>query len=321
MFEALYQKGNSLIIKEKIKWFQLLFRYRGSSLEETWPRILLITIVSICVTYLELHFNIQKYTLTTTPFTLIGIALGIFLGFKNNVSYDRFWEGRKLWGSLVNTSRSLSRQAYSLISDTSQSEELSEFRRTFVKRIIAFVHALRHHLRNTDSIEEISKYLSPQDLKEVQDASHPVLIILHQLGKDLTKAKDQQWLHELNIPAIDSQLVELSNILGACERLKNTPIPFTYSVLVHRIVAFYCLFLPFGLVDTVGILTPLVVFLISHAFLGLDAIGEEIEDPFGFLPNNLPLTTISRNIEINLLEILGEPNRPEPIKPINKVLI
>lgn len=309
-----------MIVKEKVAWFRLLFLFRGSSLEDTWPRIATMTVIAIGVTYLELHYDIQKYTLTTTPFTLIGVALGIFLGFRNNASYDRFWEGRKLWGALVNTSRSLTRQAHTLIYDNSHSEELTLFRRTFVKRMIAFVHAMRHHLRGTDAIEEISKFLPPEDLKSVQQASHRPLIILQQLGLDLRKARERQWIHELNLPAVDAQLVELSNILGGCERIKNTPIPFTYSVLVHRIVVFYCLFLPFGLIDTVGVLTPVVVFLISHAFFGLDAIGEEIEDPFGILPNNLPLTTISRNIEINLLELLAEPDRPAPVKPVNGVL-
>ena len=122
------------------------------------------------------------------------------------------------------------------------------------------------------------------------------------------------------MPAIDSQLVELSNILGGCERIKNTPIPFTYTILIHRIVAFYCLLLPFGIIDTAGELTPVVVLLISHAFFGLDAIGDEIEQPFGTLPNHLPLATISRNVEINLLELTDDPSRPEPLTPVNGLL-
>jgi putative membrane protein len=309
-----------VIVKEKISWFRLLFHIRGSSLEETWPRIMTATLIALAVASVEYYYDIEEYTLTTTPFTLIGVAIGIFLGFRNNASYDRFWEGRKLWGSLVNTSRSLARQAQSLFSDVSDSTELIQFRRTFVKRVVAFVHALRHHLRDTDPLDELAALLPSADLDEVRRAGHRPFMVLQQLGKDVKHARNQQWLPELNVLAVDAQLVELSNILGACERIKNTPIPFTYSVLIHRIVASYCLLLPFGLVDTVGMLTPVVVFLISHAFFGLDAIGEEIENPFGTLPNHIPLATISRNIEINLLEMIGEP-RPGPLQPVNGLLL
>lgn len=310
-----------MIVKDKLSWLQLLFSFRGSDSEDTWLRVLTATGVAVVVTWLKLRYDLLEYTLTTTPFTLIGTALGIFLGFRNNAAYDRFWEGRKLWGAMVNTSRSLTRQAFTLIDSPGDQDELSLFRRRFVRRIIAFVHALRHHLRNTDPFEEIAPYLPAADLLEVRPSSHRPLIILQQLGRDLAQARDQQWIAEVNVSAVDDQLVELSNIMGACERIKNTPIPFAYTVLSHRMVTFYCLFLPFGLVDTTKLLTPVVVFLIAEAFYGLDAIGDEIENPFGTLSNHLPLATISRSIEINLLELLGDPNRPAPLQPQNGVAL
>jgi len=288
---------------------------------ETWPRILTVTFAAMIVTYVELYYNIQAYTLTTTPFLLIGVALGIFLGFRNNVSYDKFWEGRKLWGALVNTSRNLARQGCFLIDASHDSEDVQQFREIFVKHVIAYGHALRCHLRNEDPAEEIKHFLSGEDLATVLESTHRPLMILHQLGRDLAVARDRHWLHELNFPFMDAQLNELSNILGGCERIKNTPIPFSYSVLIHRIVASYCLFLPFGLVETTGVLTPIVVLLISYAFFELDAIGDEIENPFGLQPNDLPLTAISRNIEINLLELINNPDRPEPLKPENDILM
>ncbi|GAB4357512.1 MAG: bestrophin family ion channel [Methylohalobius crimeensis] len=309
-----------MIVKQKFAWIRLLFHFRGSSFEETWPRILTVMVIAIIVTYLEMRYGLQKYTLTTTPFVLIGVALGIFLGFRNNAAYDRFWEGRKLWGALVNTTRSLARQAYSLIDGPQDDAELQRFREMFVRRVIAFAYALRHHLRDEEPGDEIRKYLPPGDLAETLESSHRPLTILQQLGRDLAYARKHHWLHELNLAFIDTQLVELSNVMGGCERIKKTPIPFTYTVLIHRIVAFYCIFLPFGLIDTTGALTPVVVFLISHAFFGLDAIGDEIEDPFGTQPNHLPLASISRTIEINLLELINSPDRPEPITPRKGIL-
>lgn len=288
---------------------------------ETWPRILTVTVAASIVTYVELHYNIQKYTLTTTPFLLIGVALGIFLGFRNSASYDKFWEGRKLWGALVNTSRNLTRQTSFLVSSSQDSEEVRCFREIFVKRVIAYAHVLRCHLRKEDPAEEIKKFLPVEDLAQVLKSSHRPLAILQQLSRDLAAARKQQWLSELNHPVMDAQINEFTHILGGCERIKNTPIPFSYSVLIHRIVASYCLFLPFGLVETTGVLTPIVVLLISYAFIELDAIGDEIEDPFGLQPNDLPLTAISRNIEINLLELINNPDRPEPIGPVDDILL
>ena len=310
-----------MIIKNKVSWVRLLFHFRGSSFMETWPRILAVTVVAIIVTYVELYYHIQEYTLTTTPFTLVGVALGIFLGFRNNASYDKFWEGRKLWGALVNTSRSLTRQACFVINSSHDAEELQHFREVFVKRVIAYAHALRCHLRNEDPAEEIKKFLPQKDWASVVESKHRPLAILQQLGRDLAVARERRWLSELSFPFMDAQLNELTNILGACERIKSTPIPFSYSVLIHRIVASYCLSLPFGLVETTGVLTPIVVLLISYAFFELDAIGDEIENPFDLQPNDLPLTAISRNIEINLLELINNPDRPEALKPENDILM
>ena len=309
-----------MIVKRKIPWIRLLFQFRGSSLEDTWPRVLVATIIAILVTVIEHYYGFQQFTLTLTPFTLIGVALGIFLGFRNNVAYDRFWEGRKLWGSLTNTSRSLARQCFSLVHDSTQKDELTQYRRIFIKRVIAYCHALRHHLRDTDPVADITAFLPSDELDSVKAATNRPVCILQHLGLDLAKARDEKWLHELNVPAMETQLVELTNILGGCDRIKNTPIPFSYTVLIHRIVASYCMFLPFGIIDTVGIMTPVVVLLISHAFFGLDAIGDEIEEPFGTQPNDLPLFAITRNIEGNLLEIIHDPNTPDQFAPTNGIL-
>lgn len=310
-----------MIVKDKVSWVRLLFHLRGSSIVETWPRILTVTVTAAVVTYIELYYSIQAYTLTTTPFLLVGVALGIFLGFRNSASYDKFWEGRKLWGTLVNTARSLTRQICYLTDSKRDHEILQPFQAMFVKRIIAFAHALRCHLRDQEPFEEIKKFLPADDYAAVVAAKHRPLIILQQLSRDLAIARDRRWLSEYNHPFLEAQLNEFSNILGGCERIKNTPIPFSYSVLIHRIVAAYCLSLPFGLVETTGVLTPIVVLMISYAFFELDAIGDEIESPFGLQPNDLALTAISRNIEINLLELINDADRPDAVKPVDDILI
>ena len=285
------------------------------------------TAVAIVVTIIELRAGIkEEYTLTPTPFTILGVAIGIFLGFRNNISYNRFWEGRILWGALVNTSRSFSRQALTLLAPLPGAPavapaEIARHQRTLVRMMIAYPHALRHHLRDTDPTLELTQYLSPAHMARLNGQKNVPMSIAQLMAEHLHQLWQQQLLHPLHLPIIEGSLTELLNIQGGCERIKSTPFPVPFVLLSHRIVAFFCFLLPFGLIDTIGAFTPLVVFVVSHAFFGLDVIGEEIEEPFGTETHNLPLHAISRTIEINLLQLLGQSELPEPIKPRNNVLM
>ncbi len=310
-----------MIVKKYRSWLHMLFTIRGTSLTRTLPRILVITLFSVAVTITELYFGFETYSLTVTPFSLIGVALAIFLGFRNNAAYDRYWEGRKLWGGLVNTSRSLTRQVTNLIVHDEDPAALKDFHREIVYRIIAYVHALRHHLRDSSPHQDLEAFLPEEDLERLGSQKNIPLFLLRRIGERLHWAWQQGWIDTFHVTILENSLVSLTDIQGACERIKNTPIPFAYTVLTHRIVAFYCFTLPFGIIKTVGGLTPVVVFLISHAFFGLDDIGDEIEDPFGTDPQLLPLTTLSRTIEVNLLQHLDESPVPELLKPVDGVLV
>ncbi len=314
-----------MIIKPKLTWVRMLFSLKGSSLSRTWPRITVITAFSIFVTWFEIHYKVdqQHFSLTTQPFTLIGLVLGIFLGFRNHAAYDRYWEGRKLWGRLVNASRSLARQALTLAQagqDESNPASCRHFQTDLIHRQIAYVHALRHHLRDTDSHEDLAPFLDPEERQQLQTQKNIPIAILQSMGERIRRAWDAGWISEYHLPVIEGTLTTLTDIQGGCERIKNTPIPWVYTVLTHRIVAFYCFFLPFGIIKDVQELTPLVVMLISHAFFGLDEIGDEIEDPFGTEPQHLPLTALCRTIEVNLRQALDEKEIPEMLKPVNGIL-
>lgn len=316
-----------MIIRKKSGWLGLVFTWKGSTLPVTWKRILATVFLAGVVTFLDKKYGWPKTDLTATPFSLIGLALGIFLGFRNNTSYDRFWEGRKLWGQLINTTRSLCRQILTLIGlpkslktgkiDNNVSpKELREFQEQQVYRVMAYVHALRLRLRDQlDRLDELKSYLSAEECDALKRETNPPLAILHRLGDGFRSAWERGWIHEIQWQILEQSLTELTNIQGACERIKNTPIPFSYSVLLHRIVAVYCFALPFGLVATIGGYTPVVVLFVAYAFLGLDAVGDEIEDPFGEDPNDLPLMALSRMIEVNLRERLGEKELPPLLKP------
>lgn len=230
-----------------------------------------------------------------------------------------------MWGSLVNTSRSFSRQALTLVATQPEGPyydpaEVAHHRHTLVRLMIAYAHAVRHHLRDTDPLPEIASYLLPADLAQLSGQKNVPMSIV-QLMAERLQLWQQQLVHPLHLPIIERSLSDLMNIQGGCERIKNTPFPVPYVLLSHRIVAFFCFLLPFGLIDTIGIFTPVVVFVVSHAFFGLDVIGEEVEEPFGTEAHKLPLHAISRTIEINLLQLLGEAKLPAPIQPVDKVLL
>ncbi|MBX3436919.1 MAG: hypothetical protein KF861_05480 [Planctomycetaceae bacterium] len=311
-----------MIVKDRVPWLKMLFTFHGSTLPFIWPRILGITLFSALITWIELRYGIeQKYSLTDRPFTLIGLALGIFLGFRNNAAYDRFWEGRKLWGQLINTSRSFARQVLTLIGPQADSPpELRPFQENLVRHTIAYVYALRHHLRDTDPFDELRAFLPESDIQNLRRYKNVPVAILQDMGDGVRAAWDQGWVSEFHLPILEKSLTMFTDIQGGCERIKNTPIPYAYTVLIHRLVAFYCFFLPFGIVQSVGTLTPVVVLLISHAFFGLDEIGDEIEDPFDTDPQSLPLVAMCRTIEINLLQSIDAPEIPDVIKPVQRIL-
>lgn len=308
-----------MIVKRNIPWLRLVLAIHHSALPKTLPRTLAFTAFAAIVTWLEAKAGYDAFTMTIAPFTLIGLAISVFLGFRTNVAYDRYWEGRKLWGALVNVSRTFTRQVTILIVADSP-EEHAEIARDLTHRMIGFVYALKHQLRHTEPWEDLQPYLLPEEIERLRGQRNRPLAISRMLGERLSYAWRQGWIRDIHMPVFEKSLAEMTTIQGGCERIDNTPVPFAYTTLIHRIVGFYALLLPFGIVNDVHWMTPLVVFMICHAFFGLDEIGDEIEEPFGIEPQDLPLAAISRTIEINLLQYLDEPDVPPMLEPVGRVL-
>lgn len=306
-----------MIVSTRNTWLHTLFQVRGSTILRTWRRLLLALAVAVVVTYLHESYlrDSEILEIDMTPFSLTGLALGIFLGFRNNTSYDRFWEGRKLWGRVVNASRTLTRQILTLARPAG-----AEYHREAVHRLVAYVHALRVHLRGSKDYSQLKPFLDAEEFAALEGESNVPISILQTMGERFRDAWDEGKVDAFHLPVLEGSLTELAGVQGGCERIRATPIPFSYSVLLHRIVAVYCLTLPFGLVASTGVLTPFVVLLISYAFFGLDAVGEEIEDPFGLDPNDLPLDAITRMIEINLRQRIGDTDLPPLLEPTKNVL-
>ncbi len=309
-----------MIVKQNIPWIRLVLAIHHSALPKTPPRTLAFTAFSVVVTWIEMKAGYDAFTLTIAPFTLIGLAISVFLGFRTNVAYDRYWEGRKLWGALVNVCRTFTRQATTLI-DAPASELNRAVAQDLVHRTIAFAYALKHQLRHTEPWDDLAPLLSVEDIERLRTQRNVPLAITRTLGERLNDAWRKGWIRDIHMPVFEKSLTEMTAIQGGCERIDNTPVPFAYTTLIHRIVGFYCLLLPFGIVKNVHWMTPLVVLMICHAFFGLDEIGDEIEEPFGIEPQDLPLAAIARTIEINLRQYLDEAHVPPPLEPVGRVLL
>ncbi|WP_244814071.1 bestrophin family protein [Caballeronia sp. Lep1P3] len=291
-----------MIIRPKLHWFRMLFVWRGSVLPQLLPRLALIFALSVAAIFMHDHMRHYPIGLGTPPFALVGIALAVFLGFRNSASYDRWWEGRKLWGSLVITARSLARQALSMPHPRDAAGT-----RQFIAAIGALAHALRHQLRGTDASADLAPRLPPELNARVAAARYKPALILLWLGEWVAGRKREGALDGYAMLAIDENLNALSSVIGGCERLTSTPLPFSYSVMIHRTIYLFCVLLPFGLVDGAGLLTPLFALLVAYAFMALEAIAAQIEDPFGLEENDLALNAMCDTLEAALHDMVADP--------------
>ena len=326
-----------MIVRDRPSGWQLFLVVRGSVLKQIRWVLLGNIAVAIAVTWSHGALFHYKVTLTAIPFTLIGLPLAIFLGFRNTAAYDRYWEARKLWGELLLRSRCLARQCLTLIDAPLQAEpqalpsalpsnpspDLADLRMRMIYRAIAFCQALKHQLRATpDATGEVQAVLLPQEWQALVDgrANRPAALMMT-MGADLTACRKQGRIDSVLTAAIDQTLSAMTAAAAACERIKSSPLPFSYTLLLHRTAYMYCFLLPFGLVDSIGLMTPFVVGIVAYTFFGLDALGDEIEEPFGLVPNDLPLDAICRTIEIDLRQALGETDVPPPLLPVDYCLM
>lgn len=309
-----------MILRERPSGFRLFVLLRGSIMPRI-SRVLLFNIaLATAVTFTHGVLFQFKVTLTAIPFTLIGLPLAIFLGFRNTAAYDRYWEARKLWGELILRSRNLSRQCLHLI-DAPPDDGQPDLRHRMVRRAVAYCHALRVQLRGGSDTQAIQAMLTAPEWQQVKSRSNVHTALMLNMGADLATCRQRGWIDGPLSAQIDDTLSAMTAAAASCERISGTPVPFSYTLLLHRTAYIYCFLLPFGLVDSIGLMTPLVVGVVAYTFFGLDALGDEIEEPFGTEPNDLPLDALCRVIEIQLLEALGETELPAPLEPVDYCLL
>jgi putative membrane protein len=318
-----------VLVQSRRTWLSEIFTYQGTVLPRIWRRLLFVAGLTFALTlgHVELR-QFMVRDVTPLPFTLTGFALSVFLGFRTTTAYNRFWEGRTLWGGLVNVSRNFTRQVQTWLApppgtalDEPATAALTDLRRRLVHHTIAFNHALRQRLRDEDDLDEYEVMLDPElRASIVADVNRPLAITSHMAGL-LRGAYDAGLIHPQHVPVLEASLGVMTDLQGGCERIRSTPLPYVYRVLVHQIVGFYCFSLPFGLIHTLQWFAPVVAVLVAYAFFGLDAIGEELDNPFETDANDLPLAAITRGIEIDLRARLGETDLPAAAVPHHGLLL
>lgn len=294
-----------MILRPRPSSWALLFILRGSIIPAVAPRLLGIALLGAAVVAAERHWPGLIPELPLASFALFGLALSIFLGFRNNACYDRWWEGRKQWGRLIIEMRGLAREATALLGP----------RPVLLRRAIGFTHALCARLRGRDEMAAATPWLPAEEAAALGRAPNIPDAILRAMNLELAALRREGLLSDMLYTGLEERLHGLSEVQAGCERIRSTPLPFAYTLLLHRTAFLFCLLVPFGLAGTIGLATPLAAVLLAYAFFGLDALGDQLEEPFGMEPNDLPLDAMTRTVEIELRATLGETDLPPPLRP------
>lgn len=297
-----------MIVRPKPTLWDVLFTLKGSIARAIAIRLASITLFAAAVTWIGLVRPDLFHAFNAAPFTLIGLSLSIFMSFRNNACYDRWWEARKQWGAVVAETRSLIRESDHLAA-------LPE-RQKLLRALIGFAHALSASLRDRDPATALEPWIEPG----TADVPNLPALALTEAGRALDTLADRGALSEWRYLALATRLANLGAAQAACERIKTTPLPFAYTLLLHRTAYLFCCLLPFGLAAPLGWATPLITAIVSYTFFGLDALGDELEQPFGRDVNDLPLDALVRLIERDLRHGLGETDLPAPLEPIDYLL-
>ena len=273
-----------MITYDPHKWLDHFFDVRGSLVKEISGRVLACVLWSVVVVCFHKYY--VSVHIPSVLHTLVGLALSMLLVFRTNASYDRFWEGRKLWGGIVNESRNLIRAAYVHLG--TERNLLLQLTRLTVDFSVASMHQLRG-----------------EKMPGMAGAQHAPFVVATRMTVVLKEAHKRQAISDIVLVSLDQNIQLLVDCLGGCERIRTTPVPFAYVIHLRSALVAYCFSLPFALVDSFGWGTIFDTLIVSYIFFGIEEIGVEIEGPFGSDDNDLPLETICETIRHNLFAIVG----------------
>lgn len=279
-------------------WFKHIISFNHSdTINKLWKELIALGVFTLGIAYIEIKYigNTEKLSELMQVYSLIGFVLSLLLVFRTNTAYDRWWEGRKKWGELVNNSRNLAIKISALTDDP-------EIRAYFKRMISNYVFAMKEHLREGVKLEELD--LTEEEKRELSQFDHKPNYIAQKMYAKLHAMKQSSKLTEENYIVIDVNLKTFSDIIGACERIKNTPIPYSYSMFLKKFIFIYVTTLPLAFVNTFGYYSSLVSIFVFYVLVSMEILAEEIEDPFGKDDNDLPTDDLCQKIKANVSEVL-----------------
>ena len=289
-----------------------------------WKRVttLLVLSVAVCIAYN--HWGAHGLVVDSLPASILGIALAILIGFRINNAYERWWEGRRLWGAIVNDSRSIVRQSMSFfVADNINgvSEEEAEYeKKVFANRQIAFVYSLKNHLRRQNDLEELQSFLPAREFETLPAQQNIPNAILLYHANQIERLREKGMIDNFRHMQMDAKLSALCDSMGGCERIKNTVFPRQYSIYTTSFIAIYSYLLPFIFVQKSGWVAVPFTLLIGFIFFALDSVARGIENPFENRFNDTPMSALCRTIEINIKQMMKMDDLPEPVQPVNGFL-
>lgn len=269
---------------------------KSDTLRMLWKEILYIGAFTLLITFLVLHFYPNAVILEKlfSVYQLVGFVISLLLIFRTNTAYDRWWEGRKKWGELVNDTRNVSIKIAAIVKEDKD-------RDFFMRMIPNFVFAAKEHLRAGIIYDELE--LRPEEREYLTNKEHKPLAISHLIYQRLIDLKRRDLMSEQEFNVLDKNCNKLMDSLGACERIRNTPIPFSYSLFIKKFIFIYITTLPLAFVTIFGYLSALIATFIFYVFVSIEVLAEEIEDPFGKDDNDLPTDMLCDKIRSNVKEV------------------
>lgn len=272
-------------------FFHIVFQLRGSVVPILIPRVILVAGLGGVAAWMHATWGLK---LPTIAHTLLGVALGLLLVFRTNASYDRFWEGRKLFGSIINRSRDLLRQAAHLIDGDDEAAATS--RREVRRFVLMYFGLLRQYLRGERNLDEVGVEVTATERAALEPAAvRPNLAVLW-LTEELTRNLRAGRLSEQRYQLMDQNITALVDNWGGAERIMRTPVPFAYAQHIKSFLTLFCTTAPFAMVETMRWYTPIAAAVLAYGMFGIDEIGVEIEDPFGDDPNDLPIEAMEKRV-------------------------
>lgn len=283
-------------------WFRHIIHFgKSDPFFLIWKELILIALITAGIAYLHMNYfpDARMGQPLLTVYSLVGFVLSLLLVFRTNTAYDRWWEGRKKWGELVNNTRNFAIKVASMTTN----KEVDDF---FSRMIPNYAFAMKEHLRNGVDLDELE--LTDEERKELEPIAHKPSYIAKWMYMKLDKMKEDKMLTQEEFITMDTNLKTFSDIIGACERIKNTPLPYSYSNFMKKFIFIYVTSMPLAFVNALEYYSILITVFVFYVLVGLEILAEEIEDPFGKDPNDLPTDELSQKIRDNVKELFREQN-------------